>query len=78
MTSAHAVRLYELLMQYLSIGTREIELSWLKETLGIANEYKAIKDFKSTFLILQCSKSMSTATSALATHSARPDAPLLT
>ena len=46
MTSAHAVRLYELLMQYLSIGTREIGLSWLKETLGIANEYKAIKDFK--------------------------------
>ena len=46
MTSAHAVRLYELLVQYLSIGTREIALSWLKETLGIVNEYKAMKDFK--------------------------------
>lgn len=46
MTSAHAVRLYELLVQYLSIGKREFEVAWLKEALGIAGEYKAIKDFK--------------------------------
>lgn len=46
MTSTHAVRLYELLVQYLSIGKREFEVLWLKEALGIAGEYKAIKDFK--------------------------------
>lgn len=50
MSSTHAVRLYELLVQYLSIGKREIEIAWLKEALGIANEYKAIKDFKKRVL----------------------------
>jgi plasmid replication initiation protein len=46
MSSTHAVRLYELLVQYLSIGKREIEISWLKETLQLNGQYKAIKDFK--------------------------------
>jgi plasmid replication initiation protein len=46
MTSAHAVRLYELLVQYLSIGKREIEVAWLKETLQLEGQYKAIKDLK--------------------------------
>lgn len=46
MTSIHAVRIYELLIQYLPIGRREISVTELKEMLGIAGEYKAIKDFK--------------------------------
>ena len=46
MSSAHAVRLYELLVQYLTIGKREIELSDLRKSLGLTYEYKAIKDFK--------------------------------
>lgn len=46
MTSAHAVRLYELLIQYLGIGRREMEIGWFKEKLGIAGEYAAIKDLK--------------------------------
>lgn len=46
MTSAHAVRIYELLAQHLGIGKREIEISWLKDLLCITDEYKAIKDFK--------------------------------
>jgi plasmid replication initiation protein len=46
LSSAHAVRLYELLVQHLNIGSREIELAWLKGTLGLSTEYKAIKDFK--------------------------------
>jgi plasmid replication initiation protein len=50
MTSVHAVRLYELLVQYTSVGMREMELAWLKEKLGIAGEYKAIKDFKKRVL----------------------------
>lgn len=50
MTSVHAVRLYELLVQYLGVGRREMEIGWLKEKLGIAGEYKAIKDFKKRVL----------------------------
>lgn len=46
MTSGHAVRLYELLIQYLSIGEREIEIAWLKETLALADEYPRIDNFK--------------------------------
>lgn len=46
MTSAHAVRVYELLVQYLSIGKREIEIAWLRETLELEDAYKAIKDLK--------------------------------
>ena len=46
MSSVHAVRLYELLVQYLSIGKREIEIAWLKETLGIADEYPRMDNFK--------------------------------
>lgn len=50
MSSVNAVRLYELLVQYLSVGKREIEIAWLKETLGMADGYKAIKDFKNRVL----------------------------
>lgn len=46
MSSVHAVRLYELLVQYLSIGKREIEIVWLKETLGIADAYSRIESLK--------------------------------
>ena len=46
MTSVHAVRMYELLVQYLGIGKREIEIVWLKETLGIADAYSRIESLK--------------------------------
>lgn len=46
MSSAHAVRLYELLIQYISIGQREIEIEWLKEALQVSEEYKRVTDFK--------------------------------
>jgi plasmid replication initiation protein len=46
MSSAHAVRLYELLVQYLSIGKREIEIVWLKEALGISDEYSRMDNLK--------------------------------
>jgi len=49
LTSAHAVRLYELLLQYKEIGSREMGLEWLKETLQIGEGYSgrtAIADFK--------------------------------
>jgi plasmid replication initiation protein len=46
MTSAYAIRLYELLIQWGSTGVREVELSWLKRTLCVENAYDAIKDLK--------------------------------
>ncbi len=46
MTSAHAVRLYELLVQYLSTGRRTVEISWLKETLQLDQDYSRIDNFK--------------------------------
>jgi len=46
MRSVHAVRLYELLVQYLTVGKRTLGIEELKEILGIAGEYKAIKDLK--------------------------------
>jgi hypothetical protein len=46
LTSVYAVRLYELLVQYLNIGRREFKLSNLREILGLEQEYKSINDFK--------------------------------
>ena len=46
MTSAHAVRIYELLAQYREIGNRTINLKWLREALQMAaDEYKLTADF---------------------------------
>ena len=46
MTSAHAVRIYELLGQHLEIGHRTLNLAWLRETLGVEpGEYKLTADF---------------------------------
>jgi plasmid replication initiation protein len=48
LTSAHAVRIYELCAQYKhsNQGGREIALIDLKRMLSMANEYSAIDDFK--------------------------------
>lgn len=46
MDSTHAIRLYELLMQWDSLGTREIELDQLREWLQLEGRYPSIKDFK--------------------------------
>ena len=46
MTSAHAVRIYELLTQHRDIGNRTLNLAWLRETLQIApDEYKLTTNF---------------------------------
>lgn len=45
MTSAHAIRLYELLMQWGSAGRRKVSLEWFKQVLQV-DGYAAIKDFK--------------------------------
>lgn len=46
MTSAHAVRMYELLAQHKDIGTRTLNLAWLRDALQIEpGEYKLTADF---------------------------------
>ena len=45
-TSVYAIRLYELLIQWGSIGTREIDLEWLKKTLMADKDYPRLFDFK--------------------------------
>ena len=46
MTSAHAVRMYELLAQHRDIGTRTLNLAWLRDALQIEpGEYKLTADF---------------------------------
>lgn len=47
MTSANAVRMYELLAQYRAAGKRTLNLAWLRDTLQIEpGEYKLTADFK--------------------------------
>lgn len=46
MDSAYAVRLYELLAQWLGIGKREVAVDWLRDTFQLGDKYPAIKDFK--------------------------------
>lgn len=46
MTSAYAVRIYELLAQHREIGHRTFNMAWLRETLHIApDEYKLTTNF---------------------------------
>ena len=46
MSSAYAIRLYELLIQWRGTGERVIEIDWLREALQLEGRYPAIKDFK--------------------------------
>jgi plasmid replication initiation protein len=47
MTSTHAVRLYELLVEYRGLGIREFEVTWLREAFDLKDgEYPRLYDFK--------------------------------
>lgn len=46
MNSIYAIRLYELLMQWKTTGTREIEIDWLKKQFELEDKYASIKDLK--------------------------------
>ncbi len=50
--SSYSIRLYELLIQYKSIGKRRIELADLRSILCISGKYKAMKDLKKWVLDL--------------------------
>ena len=51
LSSPYAVRLYELCIQYLSIGSRELSLQRLRECLEIGDKYKSFKEFKRNVLV---------------------------
>lgn len=44
--SSYSIRLYEILVQWASVGTREVEVEWLREIFQVQGKYKTIKDFK--------------------------------
>lgn len=44
--STYSIRLYELLMQWISIGKRELEVDWLKKQLQVEDSYPQMCDFK--------------------------------
>lgn len=46
MSSVHAITLYELLVQYRSIGERTLELSYLRDRFGCMSSYPRVADFK--------------------------------
>ncbi|TDU18091.1 replication initiator protein [Chromohalobacter marismortui] len=46
MSSAHAIRLYELLAQWRGTGKREVSIEWLREALQLEDRYTNIRDFK--------------------------------
>jgi len=50
MSSAYAIRLYELLIQWGSVGKREVEIKWLKKTLMVDRDYPRMFDFKKRVL----------------------------
>ena len=50
MTSIYAMRLYELLAQWQSVGKREVNIEWLKQQFEIADHYPNMNDFKKRVL----------------------------
>ena len=46
MSSVYAIRLYELLLQWLSDGERDVEIAWLKEAFQIPECYSRISNLK--------------------------------
>lgn len=50
MTCIYAIRLYELLMQWKTTGTRTIEISWLKKQFQLDESYERMNNFKARVL----------------------------
>lgn len=51
MTSTHAIRLYELLIQWRSTGSRQVDLAWLRERFDLGEKYANIRDLKRFVLV---------------------------
>lgn len=50
MSSTYGVRIYELLMQWVEIGEREVSIEWLREILLLQDKYKPMCNFKARVL----------------------------
>jgi len=50
MSSTYGARIYELLIQWLDSGEREVSVEWLREVLQIKEKYKAMNNFKARVL----------------------------
>lgn len=46
MTSAYSIRLYELIMQWKTTGTREVSIEWLKQQFQLNESYDRMYDLK--------------------------------
>lgn len=46
MTSIHAIRIYEMLIQWQSIGKREFSIEWLRSALMLEDKYPSFKNFR--------------------------------
>lgn len=44
--STYSIRMYELLVQWLSVGERKLEVDWLKKQLQVETNYPRVGDFK--------------------------------
>jgi len=44
--SVYSIRLYEFLVQWSSVGEREIEVEWLKRQFQVADKYERVADLK--------------------------------
>lgn len=44
--TVYSIRLYELLVQWRSVGERELEVAWLRERFQLEGKYPSIKDLK--------------------------------
>jgi plasmid replication initiation protein len=42
----YAIRLYELLVQYRSIGVRDMRIDWLKECFQLSDKYARVTNLK--------------------------------
>lgn len=50
MTCVYAIRLYELLAQWQSVGKREVEIDWLKKQFQLDENYDRMDNFKARVL----------------------------
>jgi len=50
MSSSYGARIYEVLLQWLSVGEREVSVAWLREVLQLEDKYKTMCNFKSRVL----------------------------
>ena len=51
LTSVYAIRIYEMLVQWGSVGVRYADIDWLRECLMLESKYPLFKDFKKNVVV---------------------------